>query len=41
MSSWQEEQLHALLTIRSERLLMEEITAIAQDIGFDFCAYGL
>lgn len=41
MSSWREEQLHALLTIRSERRLMEEITAIAHDVGFDFCAYGL
>ena len=41
MSSWREDQLHALLTIRSERRLMEEITAIAHDIEFDFCAYGM
>ena len=41
MSGWREDQLQALLTIRSERQLMEEITAIARDLGFDYCAYGL
>ena len=41
MSGWREDQLHALLTIRSERQLMEEITVLARDLGFDFCAYGL
>ena len=41
MSGWREEQLHALLTIGCEHQLMEAITAIARDLGFDYCAYGL
>lgn len=41
MSSWKDEQLHALFTIRCERQLLEAITAIARDLGFDSCAYGL
>ena len=41
MSGWREDQLQALLTMRNERQLMEEITAIARDLGFDFCAYGM
>ena len=41
MSSWQDEQLHALLTIRGEHELVEAMFAIARDLGFDYCAYGL
>lgn len=41
MSSWKEEQLPALFTIRCEHQLLEAITAIARDLGFDYCAYGL
>ena len=41
MSGWQDEQLHALLTIRCEHELLEAIVAIASDLGFDYCAYGL
>ena len=41
MDSSREEQLHALSTIRCEHQLMEAITALAHDLGFDLCAYGL
>ena len=41
MSRWQEEQLHALLTIRCEHELLDAITAVARHLGFDHCAYGL
>ena len=41
MSRWQEEQLHALLTIRCEHQLLDAITTVARRLGFDHCAYGL
>ena len=41
MSSWRDEQLDALLSVDCERQLLEAITAIARDLGFDYCAYGL
>ena len=41
MDSSREEQLHALSTTRCEHQLMETITALARDLGFDHCAYGL
>ena len=41
MGRWREEQLQALLTIRSEHQLIEAITAIARTLEFDYCAYGL
>ena len=41
MSRWQDEQLHALLTIRCESELMQALYGLAHDLGFDYCAYGL
>lgn len=41
MSRWRDEQLDSLFAVRSERMLMEAITEIARDLGFDYCAYGL
>ncbi len=41
MNGWREDQLQALLTMRNERQLMEEIMTVARDLEFDFCAYGI
>ena len=40
-SSWQDDQLHALLSIRGEQQLLKALTAIARDLEFDYCAYGM
>ena len=39
--SWQDDQLHALLSIRGEHELLQALVAIAGDLGFDYCAYGM
>lgn len=41
MKGWQEEQLQMLLSIRCEHKLFKELDAIACELGFDHCAYGL
>ena len=41
MSSWQDDQFHSLLSIQCEHQLLEALVAIARDLGFDYCAYGL
>ena len=41
MSRWREEQLQAVLAVGSVDALQEEITSIARELGFDYCAYGL
>lgn len=41
MKSWQEDQLQALLTIQCEHRLFKELAAIARELGFDYCAYGI
>ena len=41
MSSWQDEQLHALLSIRCERKLLDAIAAIARSLEFEHFSYGM
>ena len=41
MSAWQDEQLHALLSIRGERKLLDAIATIARDLEFEHYSYGL
>ncbi len=41
MKTWQEDHLNALLHIQSENELFEQITKIAKDMGFEYCAYGI
>lgn len=41
MKSWQEDQLHMLLTTDCEHKLFEMVVSIANNLGFDYCAYGL
>ena len=40
-SSWQDDQLHALLSIRCPRELVRALVGITRELGFDNCAYGL
>jgi len=39
--SWQEDQIHALQAIQNEHKLFVALTALARNLGFDHCAYGL
>lgn len=41
MNTWQEDQLQALQSIDSEQQLFQALVTLAQDLGFDHCAYGL
>lgn len=41
MKTWQEDHLNALLSIKSENELFEEIAKMAKDMGFEYCAYGI
>ncbi len=41
MKGWQEDQLQTLLSIVNEQELLGELIAIAHELGFDYCAYGL
>ena len=41
MGAWQEERLHALLSIESEQDLFSQVANMAAAIGFEHCAYGI
>ncbi|MGX2030057.1 autoinducer binding domain-containing protein [Methylocaldum gracile] len=41
MKTWQEDQLHALLSVQCEQKLFEVLASFARELGFDYCAYGL
>lgn len=41
MKAWQEEDIQSLLTVPSEKELFARVTEVAQDLGFEYCAYGL
>lgn len=41
MDAWQEDRLNALLKIGSEYELFEQIRIAAQEMGFEYCAYGV
>lgn len=41
METWQEDQLHTLLSIRCEQELFERLVSFTRELGFDYCAYGL
>jgi len=41
MDAWKEDRLNALLRIESEQELFGEIAAIAAEMGFEYCAYGI
>jgi LuxR family transcriptional regulator, quorum-sensing system regulator SolR len=41
MKAWQEEQVQSLLSSTSAEDLFSQLTAMAKDLGFDYCAYGI
>ncbi|MFE8071754.1 autoinducer binding domain-containing protein [Marinobacteraceae bacterium S3BR75-40.1] len=41
MTPWQEDQLNSLLNTTNEHHVLEQLTAMARDLGFEYCAYGL
>jgi LuxR family quorum-sensing system transcriptional regulator SolR len=41
VKTWQEDQLHALLSIQCEQELFKALVLLAHELGFDYCAYGL
>lgn len=41
MKTWQEDHLQALLSINDENTLFSQIVRFGQQLGFDYCAYGL
>jgi LuxR family quorum-sensing system transcriptional regulator SolR len=41
MEAWQEDDLNALLSIQSEDALFAQISKSANDMGFEYCAYGI
>jgi LuxR family transcriptional regulator, quorum-sensing system regulator SolR len=41
MKAWQEEQVQSLLNSTSAKDLFSQLTAMAKDLGFDYCAYGI
>ena len=41
MSAWQDEQLHALLSIRCEHQLLEAVAKLCRGLGFDYFSYSL
>ncbi len=41
MKAWQEEQIQSLLTCDNAPELFQRVTQLAQEIGFDYCAYGI
>jgi LuxR family quorum-sensing system transcriptional regulator SolR len=41
LETWQEDQLNALLEIRSEEELFSQIKAASRQMGFEYCAYGI
>ncbi|BBP00471.1 autoinducer binding domain-containing protein [Sulfuriferula nivalis] len=41
MITWQEDKIHALLSIKCEHELFKMVTSFARDLGFDHCAYGV
>jgi len=41
MKQWQHDQLQILLTIDSKKKVVNQLTKIANSLGFDYCAYGL
>lgn len=41
MERWKEEQAHALLSISNEDELFLTITKMTQELGFEYCAYGI
>jgi LuxR family transcriptional regulator len=41
MKAWQEEQVQSLLICDSATDLFQRVTAMARELGFDYCAYGI
>lgn len=41
MKTWQENQIHSLLSIQGEQQLFEVLVSLAHELEFDYCAYGL
>lgn len=41
MKNWQEDHLQVLLTIKDENELFNQIARFGQQLGFEYCAYGL
>jgi LuxR family quorum-sensing system transcriptional regulator SolR len=41
MKTWLDDHLNALLSIDSEHELFNQLATIAQEMGFEYCAYGI
>jgi LuxR family quorum-sensing system transcriptional regulator SolR len=41
MKVWQENQIQALITNQSDHQLFQAICVLGNELGFDYCAYGL
>jgi len=41
MKAWQEEQVQSLLSSTSAEDLFRQLTVMARELGFDYCAYGI
>lgn len=41
VTAWREQQLQALLAIPNEQHYFKMLVALARELGFDYCAYGL
>ena len=41
MKAWQEDQLQSLLNNATAEELFQQLTLMARELGFDYCAYGI
>jgi LuxR family transcriptional regulator len=41
MYRWQEDHMQGLLQIQDEGAFLKALTGIAEDLGYDFCSYGM
>ena len=41
MYAWQEDDIQSLLAVPDEDELFARLTRAAQELGFEYCAYGL
>ncbi|MHB1203136.1 MAG: autoinducer binding domain-containing protein [Acidithiobacillus sp.] len=41
MGSWEESALYSFLSAESESQVLDTMTVLAGQLGFDYCAYGL
>lgn len=41
MDAWREDRINALLNIESEQDLFSHVAGLAEEMGFEYCAYGI